>query len=94
MIVFYTSASTRSPALYNSDGQDKRKAAGPERNTPRPSFVGLKVIHLLRRYTRPGGMDAERSDQALEDCSDLNLNRYLHDVFLPRVWSLQYNMTV
>lgn len=38
-------------------------------------------------------MDAERSEQALEDLADLPLNRYPHDIFLPRIWALRRNLT-
>jgi predicted nucleic acid-binding protein len=38
-------------------------------------------------------MEAERSEQALEDLADLPLNRYPHDVFLFRIWALRRNLT-
>ena len=56
-------------------------------------LLDLEVAQVLRRYTLSGEMDAERGGQALEDFCDLNLNRYPHDVFLPRIWTLRHNLT-
>jgi len=58
-----------------------------------PHVLDLEVAQVLRRYTFSGEMDAERSAQALEDLADLPLNRYPHDVFLPRIWTLRRNLT-
>ena len=58
-----------------------------------PHLLDLEVTQVLRRYTLSGEMDANRGGQALEDFADLNLNRYPHDVFLPRIWSLRQNLT-
>ena len=58
-----------------------------------PHLLDLEVAQVLRRYTLSGEMDAERGGQALEDFCDLNLNRYPHDVFLPRIWTLRHSLT-
>jgi predicted nucleic acid-binding protein len=58
-----------------------------------PHVLDLEVAQVLRRYTLSGEMDAERSEQALEDLTDLPLNRYPHDVFLFRIWALRRNLT-
>jgi predicted nucleic acid-binding protein len=58
-----------------------------------PHVLDLEVAQVLRRYTISGEMDAERSEQALEDLADLPLNRYPHDVFLFRIWALRRNLT-
>jgi predicted nucleic acid-binding protein len=55
--------------------------------------LDLEVAQVLRRYTLSGEMDAERSEQALEDLADLSLYRYPHDVFLFRIWALRRNLT-
>ncbi len=41
-----------------------------------PHLLDLEVAQVLRRYTPARQMDAERSEQALEDLTDLPLNRY------------------
>ena len=38
-------------------------------------------------------MTDERAREALEDLGDLDLNRYPHDVFLSRIWTLRRNAT-
>jgi predicted nucleic acid-binding protein len=58
-----------------------------------PHLLDLEVAQVLRRYTFSGQMNAERSEQALEDLADLPLNRYPHDVFLFRIWALRRNLT-
>jgi predicted nucleic acid-binding protein len=58
-----------------------------------PHLLDLEVAQVLRRYTLSGEMDAERSEQALGDLADLPLNRYPHDVFLLRIWTLRRNLT-
>ena len=58
-----------------------------------PHLLDLEVAQVLRRYTFSGEMEAERSEQALEDLADLPLNRYPHDVFLRRIWKLRHNLT-
>ena len=38
-------------------------------------------------------MSERRAAEALEDLADLDLSRYPHDVFLPRIWALRRNAT-
>ena len=58
-----------------------------------PHLLDLEVAQVLRRYALSGEMSDERSEQALEDLADLPLNRYPHDIFLRRIWSLRRNLT-
>ena len=58
-----------------------------------PHVLDLEVMQVLRRYTLSGQMDAERSQDALQDLADLPLNRYPHDVFIFRIWALRRNLT-
>lgn len=58
-----------------------------------PHVIDLEVAQVLRRYTHSGEMDAQRSEQALEDLADLAINRYPHDLFLFRIWALRHNLT-
>jgi len=58
-----------------------------------PHLLDLEVAQVLRRYTLSGEMSAERSEQALDDLADLPLNRYPHDLFLRRIWSLRRKLT-
>ena len=58
-----------------------------------PHVLELEVVQVLRRYNLSGQMDAERSEEALQDLADLPLNRYPHDVFAFRIWALRQNLT-
>ena len=58
-----------------------------------PHLLDLEVAQVLRRYARSGEMEPERGLEALEDLSDLPLQRYPHDLFLARIWELRGNLT-
>ena len=58
-----------------------------------PHLIDLEVAQVLRRYARSGELDAGRGAQALDDLADLAINRYPHDVFLPRIWELRHSVT-
>ena len=58
-----------------------------------PHVLDLEVAQVLRRYAVGGHLDADRGGQALEDLLSFPLNRYPHDIFLPRIWELRQNVT-
>lgn len=58
-----------------------------------PHLMDVEVAQVLRRFVARGEIDPERARQALEDLGDLPLQRYAHDVLLPRVWELRQNLT-
>jgi len=58
-----------------------------------PHVLDLEVAQVLRRYERAGSLDAWRARQALDDLAAFRIERYAHDLFLPRVWSLRANAT-
>ncbi len=58
-----------------------------------PHLLDVEVAQVLRRYVREKALTAERAEQALEDLSDLPLNRYPHDFLIPRVWELRASLT-
>jgi predicted nucleic acid-binding protein len=58
-----------------------------------PHVLDLEVAQVLRRYERAGELDGGRGREALEDLSGLEIERYRHDLFLPRIWSLRQNVT-
>jgi predicted nucleic acid-binding protein len=55
--------------------------------------MDVEVTQVLRRFVARGEIEPERARQALEDLADLPLQRYAHDVLLPRVWELRQNLT-
>jgi len=58
-----------------------------------PHLLDLEVTQVLRRYCASGEMSAARAEEALSDLASLGVNRYPHDLFLPRVWELRHNVT-
>jgi predicted nucleic acid-binding protein len=58
-----------------------------------PHLLDVEVAQVLRRYALAGELDAQRGAEALQDLADLPIERYPHDVLLPRVWELRDNLT-
>ncbi len=79
----------RTPA----SGRVTERLFDPNETLHAPHLLDLEIAQVLRRYTLSGEIHTERSDQALNDLADLGLNRYPHDVFLPRIWALRHDLT-
>jgi predicted nucleic acid-binding protein len=71
----------------------ENRILSPRETLYAPHLLDLEVTQVLRRYWISGEMTPERGQEALEDLVDLPINRYPHDLFLSRIWELQYNMT-
>ncbi len=65
----------------------------PEISLHAPHLIDLEVAQTIRRYVLGGVVDAERGRLALEHLVQLDLNRYSHQLFLPRIWELRNNFT-
>jgi predicted nucleic acid-binding protein len=48
---------------------------------------------VLRRYVANGSVSVDIARAALDDLGDLDIARYAHEPFLPRVWELRTNVT-
>ena len=71
----------------------EKRIFSPQETLYATHLLDLEVAQVLRRYCASGEMDAERGREALRDLADIPINRYPHDVFLPRIWELRPNMT-
>jgi predicted nucleic acid-binding protein len=58
-----------------------------------PHLLDVEVAQVLRRHVVKGLVSAARGQAALEDFLQIPLQRYPHDVLLPRVWELRKNLT-
>ena len=58
-----------------------------------PHLVDLEVLSALRRLVASGGMTAARAGEAISDLLDLPIERYPHDILVPRVWALRENFS-
>jgi predicted nucleic acid-binding protein len=93
--VIVVDASALLEVLLNTSvsGRVARRLFAPDETLHVPHLLDLEVAQVLRRYGIVGEIDAERGEQALNDFTELPLNRYPHDLFLPRVWTLRRNLT-
>ncbi len=65
----------------------------PDETLHAPHLLDLEVAQALRRYVAGGAVAPARAEIALTDLADLDLERYPHNLFLPRIWALRANLT-
>jgi predicted nucleic acid-binding protein len=58
-----------------------------------PHLIDAEVVHAIRRYVAAGHASAWRGSQAIDDFSDIEIQRYPHAALLGRVWDLRGNLT-
>jgi predicted nucleic acid-binding protein len=58
-----------------------------------PELLDLEVLHVIRRALRREELTEARASAAIEDLVQLDLKRYPHTPFLPRIWGLRANAT-
>ena len=65
----------------------------PRQTLHAPHLLDVEVAQVIRRYAANGEINGERGRLALLDLADLPLQRYPHDLLLPRIWDLRNNLT-
>ena len=58
-----------------------------------PHLVDVEVLSALRRLVASREMTAARAGEAISDLLDLPIERYPHDILVPRVWELRENFS-
>jgi predicted nucleic acid-binding protein len=58
-----------------------------------PELVDLEVLSVLRRLLLAGSLSKRRAELALQDLSDLAIERARHTQLLIRCWELRSNLT-
>ena len=58
-----------------------------------PHLIDLEVAQVLRRYRLVSEISDRRAEEVFNDLADMPLNRYPHDVLLPRIWELRNSAT-
>jgi predicted nucleic acid-binding protein len=58
-----------------------------------PHLIDVEVVSALRRLVASGEATASRGEEAIADLLDLPIERYPHDILLPRVWQLRENFS-
>jgi predicted nucleic acid-binding protein len=88
--VIVADASVLVPALLDDGGSG---ALARERLTASdvhvPELADVEVLSVVRRGVLAGRLTAERGAAALQDWSDLAVERYPHLPLLPRAWQLR-----
>jgi predicted nucleic acid-binding protein len=80
-------------ALLLGNAAVARRVARPDETLAAPHLVDVEVAHVLRRLAATGELSDERGAASLQDLADLDLDRYPHQDFLPRVWELRHTLT-
>ncbi len=65
----------------------------PGQSLHAPHLIDVEIAQVVRRYAAGGEIDGERGRLALADLADMPLQRYPHDLLLPRIWALRNNLT-
>jgi predicted nucleic acid-binding protein len=65
----------------------------PNETLHAPHVLDLEVAQVLRRYCLTGDLEPARAEEALADLMALVIDRYSHELFLPRIWELRHNIT-
>jgi predicted nucleic acid-binding protein len=58
-----------------------------------PHLLDVEVVQALRRYVRAGEVEPNRGRSAIDFLTALDVTRYSHQPFLPRIWELRENIT-
>ena len=58
-----------------------------------PHLLDLEVAQVLRRAISLKQVTEQRASAAMSDWLNFSLNRYDHDLLLPRIWELRKNVT-
>jgi predicted nucleic acid-binding protein len=80
------------PRTPNAEAVERRLFASRQ-TLHAPHLLDVEIAQVVRRYAAAGEIDQERGRAALADLSDFPLRRYPHDILLPRIWDLRYNLT-
>jgi predicted nucleic acid-binding protein len=93
MIVLDASAALELVLRTDAGAEIARRIAPATETLHAPHVIDLEVAQVLRRYTAGRHLTPARASEALQDFLDLDLNRYSHDLLLPRIWELKDNVT-
>jgi len=58
-----------------------------------PELLYLEVLSVLRRLVTAGDATADRAGEAVADLLDLPIERYGHEMLVPRIWELRDNFS-
>jgi predicted nucleic acid-binding protein len=92
--VVVVDASVIAPALTDEDALGDRLRERLERERlAAPAFIDLEVVSIWCGYSRAGRLSARRAAAAIDDLTDLPLERAPHGPLLRRIWDLRDNVS-
>jgi predicted nucleic acid-binding protein len=74
------------------DRAERVRAAVAGESLAAPHCIDLESASALRGMVNGRKLDRRKADLALEVLQQLELNRYEHTWYLPRIWELRQNM--
>lgn len=73
--------------------QIERRIFSRQESLHAPCLLDLEVVQVLRRLEANGAIILSRAEEALQDLSNLRINRYPHRPLLSRIWQLRHNLS-
>jgi predicted nucleic acid-binding protein len=58
-----------------------------------PHLLDLEILQVMRRYVHKKKIPNDRAAAAVFDLRQLDIARYSHEPFIPRIWALRHNLT-
>lgn len=65
----------------------------PDQTLHAPHLLDVEVAQVLRRAAISGAIDEQRGREALADLAGLPMERYPHEILLPRIWALKHSLS-
>lgn len=93
MIIVDASAMLEVLLRTRTGGRIEDRLLGQGESLHAPHLLDVEVAQVLRRYAAAGDLSPDRGLEALADLADFPVNRYAHDMLLPRIWELRHNVT-
>ena len=69
------------------------RAVDPSERLHAPYLLDIEVTHALRRLVQLKAITAPRASLALDDLSQLLVERHAHQDLVPRIWALRDSLT-
>jgi predicted nucleic acid-binding protein len=90
--VIVIDASAMVELLLQTDAADAiaDRCFAPGLSLHAPHLLDVEVTQVLRRYARTGDLGEQRGEEAVRDLRRLPLERYSHELLLPRMWELRH----
>jgi predicted nucleic acid-binding protein len=65
----------------------------PGQTVHAPHLIDAEIAQVCRRFERSGEIGHAQGVTALSNLAVFPMQRYPHDLLLPRVWTLRHNLT-